>query len=105
MDSFKGYLGVIFQTPPNMSSKKAYLGVNRGEKIVQNSHLGDVFPGEGNLRLGYVSKPLVMHVYNTSIRVKPRPPLCDIHYVTTTKSPGDRDVHNFSNNMAAINNL
>ena len=32
LDSVKGYLGVIFVTPPNMSSKKVCLGVNFGEK-------------------------------------------------------------------------
>ena len=38
---------------------------------MQNSHLGGIFPGEGKLRLGYVLKPLITHVYNISIRVAP----------------------------------
>ena len=41
----KGRLRVIFQTPPNMSSKKACLGVNLGAKM-QIFRLGGVFPDE-----------------------------------------------------------
>ena len=42
MDSMKRCLGVIFQTPPNMSSKKACLG-KFGGKIEQNARLGAFF--------------------------------------------------------------
>ena len=45
-DSVKGRLGVIFQTPLNMSYKKACLGVNLelfGGKVVRKVC---VFPGE-----------------------------------------------------------
>ena len=58
LDSIKEHLGVIFQTPPKMSS--------------QNSCLGGVFPGEGKSRLGYVLKISGGLWYNTSIRVAPR---------------------------------
>ena len=56
LDSIKGHLGVIFQTPQNMSSKKSLFMGKFWEKIVQNACLGDVFPGEGKSRLGYVLK-------------------------------------------------
>ena len=32
LDSFTGRLGVIFHTPPNISSKKSFFGVNLGAK-------------------------------------------------------------------------
>ena len=54
-DSVKGHLGVIFQTPPNMSSKKSLFRGKFGSKIVRNLRLGCVFPGEGKLGLAYVS--------------------------------------------------
>ena len=67
---YKGHLGVIFQTPPNMSSKKAYLGVKFGGKITQNSCLGDVFSAEGKSPLGYVLKTsghaCVQHYYRSA---------------------------------------
>ena len=55
LDSTKEHLGVIFLTPPNMSSKKTYLGVNLGAKSCEIS-LGGVFPGEGRSGLGYLLK-------------------------------------------------
>ena len=66
-DSIKGCLGVIFQTPPNMSFKKACLGVNLRAK----SHEILDFPGDGKSRIGMFWKPLVTHVCNTSIWVAP----------------------------------
>ena len=51
LDSIKGCLGVIFQTPPNMFSEKACLGVNFGGKSIRGC-----FPEEGKSGLGYVLK-------------------------------------------------
>ena len=51
-----GCLGVIFQSPSNMSSKIACFGVNFLGKIMRNLHLGGVFPSEGKSGLGYVLK-------------------------------------------------
>ena len=45
-DSTKGSLGVIFQIPPNMSPKKACLGVNFGIKSHEILVWG-YFPREG----------------------------------------------------------
>ena len=49
LDSIKGRLGVIFQTPPNMSTKKACLTGKFWGKIARNGVLGKSL-------LGYVLK-------------------------------------------------
>ena len=67
-----GFKGSFFQTSPEMSSKISLFRGKFGVKIMQNSRLGGIFPGEGKSGLGYVLKPLVMHVYNTCIQVAPR---------------------------------
>ena len=68
LDSIEGRLGVIFQTGPNMSSKKACLGANFGENRAKFSFRG-VSPGEGKSRLGYVLKTsgyaCVQHKYSS----------------------------------------
>ena len=51
LDSSKGRLWVIFQTSPNMSSKKACSGVNLGGKIARNSHLWGVFSWRGEIAI------------------------------------------------------
>ena len=73
--SIQGRLGVIFQTLPNMSSKKAFWGVNLGENHKKFLFRG-CFPEEekSGLHVCMFWKPMVMHVYNTSIWVPPSPP-------------------------------
>ena len=48
LDSIKGRLGVIFQTSPNMSSKKACLGVSLEEKSWEIHDKGVYFLERGN---------------------------------------------------------
>ena len=66
LDSTKECLGVIFQTLPNISSKKSLLGINLGQNRAKFL-LSGCFSREEKLRYGYVLKPLVTHVYNTNI--------------------------------------
>ena len=75
LNSIKRCLEVIFQTPPNMSSKKSLFRGKFGGKIVRNSCLGRVFPGEEKSRYGYILKPLVTDVFNTSILLAPPGPI------------------------------
>ena len=70
LDPTKGRLGIIFQTPPNMFSKKSLFRGKFGSKIVRNSRLGFFFsPGEEKLCLGYVLKTsdhtCVQHLYSS----------------------------------------
>ena len=54
LDSIKGCLGVIFSNSTKHVLQKSLFRGKCGDKIVRNSRLGVVFPGEG--KLGYVLK-------------------------------------------------
>ena len=54
-DSIKGRLGIIFKLHQICPPKRTFRG-KFGGKIMPNSHLGCVFPGEWKSRLGYVLK-------------------------------------------------
>ena len=74
LDFGKGAL--IFQTPPNMSSKKVCCWVNLRQKLC-NSCLEGVFPGDGNCNYRVCTmfwKPLVLHIWNTNIWMPPLTP-------------------------------
>ena len=67
-----GHLGVIFQTPlfHKTCSQKILFRGKIGCKNCAKFLFRAVFPQKGKSLLGYVfEKPLVTHVYNTSIRV------------------------------------
>ena len=72
LGSIKGRLGVIFQTLPNMFSKKSLLRGKFGGKIARNSRLGGVFHGEGKSRVCFENLWSRMCI-NTSIQVPPPP--------------------------------
>ena len=52
LGAFRGHISDSL----NMFLRKSCLGVKSGAKIMQNSCLGGVFPGESKLHLGYVLK-------------------------------------------------
>ena len=68
-ESFYILLGVIFQTPPNISTKIACLGINLG----------------ANRNYGMFWKPLVIHVYNKSIWLPPPPTPARNFHITNRK--------------------
>ena len=66
LDSIKGHLGGIFQTPPKMTSKKACLGVNFGAKFCEILVQRVFFLGRGNRdRVCYEN--LWSHMYATLV--------------------------------------
>ena len=85
LNPFRGCLGFIFQT---CSKQKNLL---RGKILLQNYAeflFRGVFLRRANLYWGMFWKPLVMHVYNTSMQVPPPPPPGPNHSVYHINSDG-----------------